>query len=39
MNDLQEISNDLNLLLVEIRTLNHLLERIGDIMISQDDEK
>ena len=41
MDEIKEISNNLNLIMMELRQLNFFLERIGDLMVSQgtEDEK
>lgn len=38
MNEIEEISNNLNLIMMELRQMNFFLERIGDLMISEDTE-
>ena len=38
MNELKEISNNLNLIMMELRQLNFFLERIGDLMVSNNFE-
>ena len=38
MNEIEEISNNLNLIMMELRQLNFLIERIGDLMVSEDTE-
>lgn len=38
MIDTREIENSLSLLIVELRSIGFQLERIGDIMASQDTE-
>jgi len=38
MNEIEEISNNLNLIMIELRQLNFFLERIGDLMVSEDTE-
>ena len=38
MKEIEEISNNLNLIMMELRQLNFFLERIGDLMISEHTE-
>jgi len=38
MNEIEEISNNLNLIMMELRQMNFFLERIGDLMISEHTE-
>jgi len=39
MDEIKEISNNLNLIMVELRQLNFFLERIGDLMVSEHTEE
>ena len=38
MNEIKEISNNLNLIMIELRQLNFFLERIGDLLVSNNFE-
>ena len=39
MNEIEEISNNLNLIMMELRQLNFFLERIGDLLVSNNFEE
>ena len=36
---MEEISNNLNLIMMELRQLNFFLERIGDLLVSKNYEE
>jgi len=38
MNEIEEISNNLNLIMMELRQMNFFLERIGDLLVSNNYE-
>ena len=39
MDEIKEISNNLNLIMMELRQMNFLLERIGDLLVSNNFEE